>query len=210
MDSPPQHKATLPKARRHGLAITSLVLGILGIVPCFILAGLPAIITGFMAKTRATQRPEEFGGRGMALAGIVLGLLSLITTVLFLVALNAAFRQGQRQVGEFSCVNNLRRVGIAMQIHAIDHGGAYPASLLELTNTLKRPELLHCPGDTNHVAATSWGTLTADNVSFELLIPSGLETESQTNAVVRCPIHRHTWHGNGKIRMGQGRVIAAP
>lgn len=67
------------------LAIVSLVCGILGIVCCQI-AGPVAIITGFMAKKKATENPSQFGGSGMALAGIItgaIGTLLLIGVILY-------------------------------------------------------------------------------------------------------------------------------
>lgn len=71
------------------LAIVSLVLGILSIPCCGFLSGIPAVIVGFMAKSRAESTPHEFGGRGLALAGIITGIigtvLSIILTVLQIV-----------------------------------------------------------------------------------------------------------------------------
>jgi hypothetical protein len=62
------------------LAIVSLVTGILSIVCCssFFLVGLAAIVTGFMAKGKAVSNPAEFGGTGMAWAGIIMGAISLL------------------------------------------------------------------------------------------------------------------------------------
>jgi hypothetical protein len=67
------------------LAIVSLVCGILGILCCGILTGIPAIITGFMAKNNADSNPEQYGGRGMALAGMILGGISVVLTIVVIV-----------------------------------------------------------------------------------------------------------------------------
>lgn len=67
------------------LAIVSLVLGVLSILCCGLLAGIPAIITGFMAKGKANSDPVQFGGSGLATAGIVLGFLSIILTIVVVV-----------------------------------------------------------------------------------------------------------------------------
>ena len=53
-------------------AIWSLVLGIVGLVCCGFLAGIPAIILGNMAKKEIATSGE--GGGGMATAGLVLGV----------------------------------------------------------------------------------------------------------------------------------------
>lgn len=61
------------------LAIVSLVCGVIGL--CCGLSGIIAIITGFMAKNNADSNPAEYGGRGMAMAGIILGFVSLLLTI---------------------------------------------------------------------------------------------------------------------------------
>ena len=63
------------------LAIVSLVLGIIGIVFCQI-TGPAAIITGFMARKKAVQNPSEYGGSGLALAGIITGVIGTLFLVL--------------------------------------------------------------------------------------------------------------------------------
>ncbi len=67
------------------LAIVSLVCGILSFLCCssLFVVGLAAIITGFMARGKANSDPNEFGGGGLALAGIILGALSLIIGVVY-------------------------------------------------------------------------------------------------------------------------------
>lgn len=63
------------------------VLGILILIPSLIfpicgigsfLLGIGAIITGFLGRSRAVSQPEQFGGAGLGIAGIVLGVLSLL------------------------------------------------------------------------------------------------------------------------------------
>jgi hypothetical protein len=67
------------------LAIVSLVCGILSICLCGLLAGIPAIITGFMARNKINENPALYGGGGMALAGMILGGISIVFTVLYLI-----------------------------------------------------------------------------------------------------------------------------
>lgn len=67
------------------LAIVSLVTGILSLCLCGAIAGIPAIITGYMAKNNADTNPAEYGGRGMALAGMILGGISVVFTALYII-----------------------------------------------------------------------------------------------------------------------------
>jgi hypothetical protein len=67
------------------LAIVSLVLGILGITLCcgFVLPSLGAIVTGVMARGKAAKDPANFGGSGMALGGIITGLIGTLIAIAY-------------------------------------------------------------------------------------------------------------------------------
>lgn len=65
------------------LAIISLVLGLLSLF-CFPVS-IFAMITGFIAKRRADSQPQIYGGSGLALAGMILGGISLIIGIIGLV-----------------------------------------------------------------------------------------------------------------------------
>jgi hypothetical protein len=61
-------------APNNGMAVASLVLGLL-CVPTMGVMGLPAVITGHVARHQIRRTNE--GGDGMATAGLVLGYLSV-------------------------------------------------------------------------------------------------------------------------------------
>jgi Domain of unknown function (DUF4190) len=65
------------------LAVVSLVTGILAIIPCcnWYIMWLVAIITGILAKKEIKEKPG-LKGDGMALAGIILGALSLVIMII--------------------------------------------------------------------------------------------------------------------------------
>lgn len=69
------------------LAIVSLVLGILGLTICCgsVLPSLAAAIIGFMAKGKATNDPANFGGKGLALGGIITGILGTVVGIAYLI-----------------------------------------------------------------------------------------------------------------------------
>lgn len=76
----PSYGATAYPAPRpaSGLAITSLICGIAGVVLFWavvpLLASIVAVITGHMALRQTKQNPA-IGGRGMAFAGLIMGYI---------------------------------------------------------------------------------------------------------------------------------------
>lgn len=67
----------------QGLAVGSLVCGILGLIGCcaWPIAGplaIVAIVLGFVAMGKVKADPASFGGKGMAKAGVILGVLGLM------------------------------------------------------------------------------------------------------------------------------------
>jgi hypothetical protein len=75
--TPPPQPATPaysagPKTGTNGLAIASLVCGIVG---CFTVTAIVAIVLGFVARNQIEQSGGTQQGSGMALAGIILGFI---------------------------------------------------------------------------------------------------------------------------------------
>lgn len=64
------------------LAIVSLVCGILSIFCCGFLTGIPAMITGYMAKNNVDSNPNQYGGRGLALAGMITGGIGIVLSII--------------------------------------------------------------------------------------------------------------------------------
>ncbi len=77
----------VPPRRTNGLAVASLVCGI-GQVFFWFLAAIPAVVLGHMARRQIRQTGED--GAGMALAGLILGWIGIVATVLFVAVIVAA------------------------------------------------------------------------------------------------------------------------
>jgi general secretion pathway protein G len=74
-----QSQTTQPPQQTSGLAIASLVLGILSCTILGFVAGIPAILCGHSARRKA-------GGGGLAVAGLVLGYVgTVLSAILFLI-----------------------------------------------------------------------------------------------------------------------------
>ena len=67
-----------------GLAISSLVLGILSCTILGFVAGIPAIICGHSARRKAQIAPQSSGGGSLAVAGLVLGYVGKVVSALLI------------------------------------------------------------------------------------------------------------------------------
>ena len=67
-----------PQPATSGSAVTALVLGILGLVMCGPFTAIPAIIVGRNATREIDASQGRLGGRGMAQAGYVLGIIGTV------------------------------------------------------------------------------------------------------------------------------------
>lgn len=75
------------RSRDQTLPTIALILGILSLplICCYggIWLGLPAAILGFLGMRNADADPSRYGGRGMAIGGMVLGVISLLCSLVF-------------------------------------------------------------------------------------------------------------------------------
>ncbi|HWC89752.1 MAG TPA: DUF4190 domain-containing protein [Pirellulales bacterium] len=99
--------------RTSGLAIASLVCGLLSLVTC-LFTGIPAVVLGIIALLKINSSNGRLLGRGMAVAGLIIGCLgtlgSLFLLGLTLPVLNAAREKGR----ELESQNNMRIIQAAM------------------------------------------------------------------------------------------------
>ena len=78
-----------PPAKRNGLGVAALVLGVLALLLCWtvvggVVLGIAAIVLGVLGRGRAKRGEADNGG--LAVAGAVLGLLGLLASVALVVA----------------------------------------------------------------------------------------------------------------------------
>ena len=119
--TPPQLAAA---TQQSGLALTSVILGICGIVLCLgPLAGIPAVICGHMAQSKIKQSGGGLTGAGMAMTGLVTGYLSILWIVV--IGMLAAIAipnlvRAQTQAKYSTCQNNLRVIQGAKNVWALE------------------------------------------------------------------------------------------
>jgi prepilin-type processing-associated H-X9-DG protein len=122
--------AAAGQPKTSGMAIWSLVLGILGFF-CGLTA-LPGLILGFISMGKIKRSNGTLGGEGIALAGtIVSGIclaLSLIMVPIMAGMLLPALAQAKSKAQTINCVNNLKQIGLAIRIYATDNKDLFPAA----------------------------------------------------------------------------------
>ena len=73
----------VPGPKTNGMAVASLVLGIVSWIPFLWIGFIPGLILGFVGKSQIDRSGGEQGGGGLAVAGIVLGLIGSAILGLF-------------------------------------------------------------------------------------------------------------------------------
>ena len=73
------HSGTQPEGMQKGLAIAGMVLGIVSVLclGLFVFSGIAGLVLSAIAMGRAKSEPWRYGGRGMAVAGLVMSITSL-------------------------------------------------------------------------------------------------------------------------------------
>jgi len=221
-----------PAPRFQGMAITSFVLGILSVLCLGLLTGLPAIITGHIAHNRAKRNPAVFGGAGFAIAGFVMGYVSVLVTLVILPAmLLPALSRAKGRAQEINCVNNLKQVGLAFKIWELDHQDEFPFNVSTnaggtaelaspgedgvdanavvhfqvLSNELATPKILVCPADTHKHAALTFDQLQPGNISYLLRSGTNISDAMPQEVLARCPVHGTVLHCDGGVMVVRKR-----
>jgi type II secretory pathway pseudopilin PulG len=152
------------------------------------------------------MKPCRSNQNSRAMTLIEVLVIIFVLAVLVAMVLPALSRAKRR--GGPNCYGNLREIGLAYQIWAGDNGGKYPMEVsvsnggtmelfsngsqfqnfpflnyLAMSNELSTPKILHCPGDTNHMAATDFGT-SFNNSSISYFL--GLDASRKFPQAVLC------------------------
>lgn len=140
-------------APRKGMAITALVLACIGVVVCP-LVELAGVIVGIVAVVKANRAPSEYGGKGLAIGGICIGVAGIIFQVAAVVVFLKAFAPEARQVVDgMKCNFGMIRLGEAMRAYADAHDGKFPPDLKTLIESSKlKREDFRCPASTATLA----------------------------------------------------------
>lgn len=124
----PSQQAPPSTEGTHGLAVASLVLGILSYFCLGPLLSIPAIITGHMALSKIKHAADSKSGKGIAIAGLILGYGNIVVVFLLFVSLLSALpamtlpalSEGRGAARRASCQNNLKQMGIVFKMFSME------------------------------------------------------------------------------------------
>jgi hypothetical protein len=128
--SPPL-PVTPTEAKTSGLAITSLVLGVLGFCGITALVGL---ILGIVALVKINRSGGRLSGQGLAIAGICVSGFMLLLVLLFIIppfmaVLTQPVPAGAKSKAQIiNCMNNVKQLTLGVMIYAnANHDQCPPA-----------------------------------------------------------------------------------
>lgn len=161
-----------------GLAITSLVLGILGFIGG--LTAIPAVICGHIACSNIKGSQGTQKGRGLAITGLVLGYMMIALAPIGLMAAMAipAFQKVRAVSQEKAILNNLRQLDAAAQQYMLENG-VHQASYANLVGSGPA----HYIRNLTPVAGEDYSSLVIRATDSEISVTTG------EGRVITLPLH---------------------
>lgn len=172
---PPSVPGVVPPS--PGIARAALVCGILSVSCLGCVAGVPAIICGHLAQSRINRSGGALGGGGLALAGLIMGYVSLALSVLLVPLISAMILPiySANQVSNQARTQTLiRQLDVAIRSYEVEYGH------LPMPPTTKDTII-----DSQMVIAALTGideTLNPRKIDFLKTPANGLHHESLTDA----------------------------
>lgn len=114
---------------QKGMAIASLVLGILSpLLACVgigFLTALIALILGIVAMVKASKAPGVYGGKGAAIAGVILGALTLVSLPIVAAIAIPSLLRARVSANEAATIGDVRTVISGEAAYQTANGGFY-------------------------------------------------------------------------------------
>jgi type IV pilus assembly protein PilA len=126
LNVPPQRQAYPGHQETDGKAVGSLILGILAMFPLGLLAGIPAVILGHLSRKSIRESFGRLKGAGMALAGLIMGYLSLAAIPILIIAAIAipSLLRAKMAANESAAMSTVRTVNTSQMVYSTK----YPAA----------------------------------------------------------------------------------
>ena len=121
--------ASAVPTKTSGLAVTSLVLGVLGLFTCGITA-LVGLILGIIAMIKVSNSRGALRGGGTALAGIIVSGIFLLMIPIFAAMLLPALAAAKQKAQEINCISNEKQLALAVRIYSNENTNHFPPAVM--------------------------------------------------------------------------------
>ena len=165
---PPLPGPPLP-ARTSGLAIASLVLGLLG---GFIITAILGILFGIIAILQIGHSQGRIRGQGIAIAGTIISGVALLCIPILAAMVFPVFARARASAQKAVCLSNVKNVSLALQMYMADFDDRCPSAATwcdDLEEYVHNSEVFICPAAKHLPCSYAYNsTLSlADLVSFD-------------------------------------------
>lgn len=157
-------------------------------------------------------------------------VLCALVAVLIVSVVNPDFGDRDKpRKQEINCVNNLKHIGLAFRVWALDHNGRFPFNLstneggtLELctldnegfdasalwhfqvlSNELNTPRILLCPKDNARKPAKDFSSLLPTNATYRVRSGTNVSDTHPKEILLVCPIDGNTVYCDGSVKEGK-------
>jgi type II secretory pathway pseudopilin PulG len=123
--------------KRKGHAVASLVIGVLGLFTfgIVLIGSIVGTILGIVAMKKQSSAPAVYGGRGLAIAGVVVNILGLVMVVPIGIVAAIAIPNllaSRRAANEASAIRTLRTIAAAEDTYRATAGAGKYADINQL------------------------------------------------------------------------------
>lgn len=134
-------------AKTSGLAIASLILGILGFFTCGTTA-IVGLVLGILGMNQVKKSNGTVSGQGLALAGTIVSAVFLLMIPMGFAMFLPALAKAKERAQTIQCVNNMKQLALAARIYAGDHTNRLPPAATwcdALQSQVVSPKVFQCP-----------------------------------------------------------------
>jgi hypothetical protein len=144
-DNPPPLPNLAPP-KMSAMAVTSLVLGILGLFTCGITA-LFGLAFGIIALVKVNGSQGKLKGSGLALSGIIVSGVFVLMLPIFAAILLPAFAAAKSRAQTINCISNEKQLAVAVITYADKNSNHFPTATNwcdDIKSTVT-PNVFKCP-----------------------------------------------------------------
>lgn len=112
------------------------------------------------------------------------------------------FEEAKKESERMMCVNNLKQLGLAARLWAMDHKDVFPASLVVMSNELVSVKVLICPADSgrNLTKTTQWADFEDGMSSYQFFGTGGKDDHFPESVLAKCPLHHNYLLADGSVQ----------